>query len=556
MRREPERLAATRHDLLVLGGGIQGAWIAWDAALRGLKVALIEQADFCGATSANSLTIVHGGLRYLQHADIPRMRVSIRERSTLLRVAPHLVRPLPCLIPTYAELMHGRPAMAAALALADLVGWDRNRPPRPGRNLPPSRTLGREACLDRIPGIDPEGVTGGALWHDAQLQNPARLVLAVLEAAWGAGAQVANRVQAVGLARQGGRVTGVEAVDRVSGSALEIPARIVVHAGGPWTRGFLKAAGEPVPTAAPPRLAGAMNLITRPLAEGHAFGVRAALPGASPADGPGAGARFLFVVPFRGCSLIGTDYWPYDGAPDAFGVGEARIGAFLEQVNRALPGAALNRADVRFWHGGLLPAAGGPEVPGAEPPLLQGFRLFEHRAHGGAEGLFSLATGKLTTARHVAQELVDRVCRRLGAGGRGGRTARTPVHGGDLADPERFVAEAAADPVLARVPAPAARALVRDHGTAWRAVPGCLGGGGSHPGEEDLVRAEVLHGIRDEMAHTLADVVLRRTRLGATGAPPPDRLALCLEVMAAELGWDRDRAGRERDAVAALFRPA
>jgi glycerol-3-phosphate dehydrogenase len=546
MRREPERLAAARHDLLVLGGGIQGAWIAWDAALRGLKTALIERADFCGATSANSLTIVHGGLRYLQRADLRRMRVSIRERSTLLRVAPHLVRPLPCLIPTYTDLIHGRPAMAAALTIADLIGFDRNRPLPPGRHLPASRTLGLKDCLARIPGLDPDGVTGGALWHDAQLLHPARLVLALLASAVGAGAQVANHVEAVGLVRRDGRVAGVEAVDRVSGAKLEVPARAVVDAAGPWTNGFLEAAGEAVPEAAPPRLAGAMNLVTRRLADGHAFGMRAG----------GAGGRFLFVVPFRDCSLIGTDYWPHDGPPEAFRVEEARIGAFLDEVNRALPGAALARADVRFWQGGLLPAAGGPVVPGAEPPLLQGFRLFEHGALGGAGGLFSLATGKFTTARHVAQEVVDRVCRRLGAGAPGGATARTPVHGGDLADPERFVADASADPLLARVPAPAARALVRDHGTAWRDVPTCLGGEGPVADEEALVRAEVLHGIREEMARTLADLVMRRTRLGATGPPAPDRLDLCLEVAASELGWDGERRATERDAVAALYRPA
>ncbi|MCB0107865.1 MAG: FAD-dependent oxidoreductase, partial [Caldilineaceae bacterium] len=180
MQRDVTALTDHRFDLLIVGGGIYGAWVAWDAALRGLQVALIDQGDFGHATSANSLKTVHGGLRYLQDGDFGLVRLMIQERATLLRVAPHLVHPLPCVMPTYARFMRSRWVMGAALTLNNLLSLDHNQLPDPQKRLPLGRLLSRADCLALLPGVADAGITGGACWYDAQMYNSERLTLAVV----------------------------------------------------------------------------------------------------------------------------------------------------------------------------------------------------------------------------------------------------------------------------------------------------------------------------------------------------------------------------------------
>ena len=244
MRRDPNRLAHTEYDLLVIGGGIYGVWATLDAAQRGLKVALIEQNDFGSGTSANSQRVVHGGLRYLQHGNIKRMRESIRERSTLLRIAGHLVQPMPFLVPTYGLGVRGRPAMFTAMKLNDLISADRNRGLAPSRQLPNGKLVSAEKCLELAPGVQAQGLTGAAMIYDAQVNNSERLALAVVEAAVQAGADVANHVRASGLIREAGRVVGVQADDLLSGKRLKIKAKVTLSCAGPWTGRRYSGGGE------------------------------------------------------------------------------------------------------------------------------------------------------------------------------------------------------------------------------------------------------------------------------------------------------------------------
>lgn len=200
MKRNLEELSNTQFDVLVIGGGIYGACVAYEATLRGLSVALVEKQDFCGATSANSLKTIHGGLRYLQHADFKRMRESIYERRTLMKIAPHLVHPLPVLVPTYGHGLKGIEAMTVALKINDLVSCDRNLGlPDPQKHIPTGRTLSPTECLNTLPGISADGLTGGAIFHDAQVYNSERLVLAYLQSATQLGLRVANYLEVTGF---------------------------------------------------------------------------------------------------------------------------------------------------------------------------------------------------------------------------------------------------------------------------------------------------------------------------------------------------------------------
>ncbi|HEU5304127.1 MAG TPA: FAD-dependent oxidoreductase, partial [Gemmatimonadales bacterium] len=235
MRRDPTALSRTPFDLLVIGAGIHGACAAWDAALRGLTVALVDQEDFGAGTSANSLRIVHGGLRYLTRGNLAQMRESIRERSTLLRIAPGLVQPLPVLVPVYGIGLRGRLALGAALALNDLTSWGRNRDLDPGRLIPPGRLVSREECLQLFPGFAVEGLTGGALWYDGQLLHPERLTLCFVQAAADLGTVAANYVRVDRLRSGNGTVQGARVTDRLTGAEFDVEARAVLVAAGPWT---------------------------------------------------------------------------------------------------------------------------------------------------------------------------------------------------------------------------------------------------------------------------------------------------------------------------------
>ena len=215
---------------MVVGAGVYGAATAWDASLRGLSVALIDKADFGSGTSFNNLKTIHGGIRYLQHADFKRMRESVRERRNLMRIAPHLVHPLPFLVPTYrGGFMKSRAVMRMALVVNDLVSWDRNRLDDRQKHLPAGRALGRDECLQLAPGLESENLTGGVLWHDAQMHNSDRLTLSFVLSAAEEGAVVANFVEATNLIRARGRVVGVQARDALEDAdGLEIRGKLVV----------------------------------------------------------------------------------------------------------------------------------------------------------------------------------------------------------------------------------------------------------------------------------------------------------------------------------------
>lgn len=551
MQRKLEALAADRHDLLVVGGGIAGAWIAWEATLSGLKVALIEKGDFCGATSANSSTILHGGLRYLQQADLPRMRVSINERRILLSVAPHLTRPLPCAIPTYKELKHSRPVLRAGLALADSIGFDRNK------GLPASRRLGAGRLLDMdelavaVPGLEQSGVTGGALWYDGQVTSPARLVLAILQSANDKGAALANYVEASGPIRvatgQGQSVTGVAARDLLTGQRFQIDARMVVDATGPWA-GHLAAQLPEVGERHLPPLCGAMNLVVRRPAVDRRSHSQTVLGGRME-DGQG-GTRFLFAVPWQEHLFFGTRYFRHDGGPDRFAVSENDVTELLEWIGRAFPHLGVKRADISHVQAGLLPAE-RQVAEGEEPTPIRHHRIIEHHKTDGVPGLITVITEKLTTARYVAEQVVGRVLSSLQRTGPTGRSAQLPVFGGSMDDVDRFVDEAAACPLFANVPQETARGFAAHYGSAFRQVLEHLPKSSQQPDEAALLSAGTAYAVHHEMAETLHDVALRRTYLGGADTPPDEVLEVMARRMGRERRWDDERIAAEIAAVRA-----
>lgn len=537
----------TRHvyDLVVVGGGIYGACVAHDAALRGLSVALIDKGDWGSATSANSLKIIHGGLRYLQHFDLIRMRESIRERRALMHMAPHLVHPLPVLTPTYGYGMKSKPVMRVAMAINDLVSFDRNRLADRSKHIGRGRAIGREECLRLLPGIERKGLTGGVIFYDGRVHNSERLPLAFIRSAVAAGARVANYVRATGLLRSGNAITGVRASDALGGDTFEIRGRMVINAAGPWLE---RVSGLLSDDQSFPPLAKAMNLVTRQLFDDYAVGIASRKVFRDADAVINKGSRLLFVVPWRGRSMIGTSYAPYHGDPDDFAITGDDIDGLLAEINEAYPAGELSRHDVEFVHGGLLPMTSVDEQTGSVR-LTKHYAIDDHRKLG-VTGLLSVKGVKYTTARDVAERTVDRVVALWDRKTARSRAKETRLYGGEIANFDAFVREAEArGPFSPQT----MRDLAYTYGSSY---PDVLQYAENGAIDERLavLGAQTRYAVREEAAQTLADVVFRRTELGSAGHPGHHALQHVADVMAEECGWSADRARQEIVRVRRVFR--
>ena len=542
MERNPGSIADEHFDLVIIGGGIFGICAAWDAVLRGLRVALVERGDFCGGASANCFKMVHGGIRYIQHGDIVRVRSSCAERSAFLRVAPHLVEPLPIIIPTYGHGKKGKALLGAGALTYDLLTADRNRGIREAsRRIPFSRFVSRSELLERFPGLERRDLTGGVTIYDGQMYNPPRLALAFLRSAVDKGVAALNYAEVTGFLREGGRITGVTVHDRLEGGDFDLHARCVLNAAGPWSEHLLaEALGlhlEPEGTYS----RDACFVVRKRFARGAAL----AVPGRTrdPDALLSREARHLFIVPWREVNLVGVWHVVYPGRPDDFKVTEQELRAFIDEVNGACPTLELTLDDVTQWNAGLVPF--GDNRPGQEN-LSYGkrSRLVDHRACHGISGLVTLIGIRYTMGRYDAARAVDRVMDQLGVKAPRPRTESLPVHGGDFQCFASLCRDIARD-LGGMVDEETVTAIAHNHGAAYRellpyvaAYPGVFAG-------TRVLRAEAAHAVREEMAVRLTDVVMRRTELGTAGHPGHEVLAQCAEIMAREAGWDGSRQDKE-----------
>lgn len=411
MKRDLHRLADERFDLLVIGGGITGACVARDAAMRGLSVALIEKNDFAHATSAHNSKLIHGGLRYLRSFELGLVRESLRERRIWQRIAPHLVHPLPFLIPLYGGGWSARATLAAGLSLYDALSFDRHWLDDPGQRLPGHRWLAADAALAVEPSLGATNFAGAFEYYDAQMYSPERLALECVLDAEAHGAIVANHLAAETLLLRDGRVEGASAVDLFSDARFDIRAHLTLIAAGPWADLFLAQALERPLSRRLLRSKG-IHLIVPAMTRTHALTVAA------------NGGHF-FVLPWRGFSLLGTTDTAFAGAPDAVGVSERDIADFLGFINAHLPGVHLQRGDVQHFYAGLRPLV--DDGRGDTYEASRHAELVDHGREDGVEGLFSAIGGKWTTSRHLAEQVVDRMVAKLGKTADTCKTATTAL---------------------------------------------------------------------------------------------------------------------------------
>ena len=555
MQRDLLKLSERNYDLLVIGGGIYGACIAWDASLRGLTVALVEKADFGSATSANSLKMIHGGLRYLQHGDVRRMRQSIAERKALMRIAPHLIHPLPVALPTYGHGLKGREVLAWALKINDLISCDRNWGLSDSqKHIPSGRSLTKNECLQLIPGLAPDGLTGGALFYDAQVYNSERLLIEFVQSAAEQGADVANYVEVIGLRQIRDRVAGAIVRDTLTGDCLDIHANVIVNASGPWINQVL---GQVKGRSNLPnrRYAKAINLVVRPLfSHSYAVGISSRENQPAPDALLNKGSRFFFTAPWRGKTLLGTEYLSYDGDPEDFRVTQPDIHTFLKNFNHAYPAANLKLADVSYVHGGLLPCSTTSSTTG-NVQLAKSYQIYHHQ-QDGFKGLLSVVGVKYTTARGVAQRVVDQAFQLLDKPFVNSISSVRPLYGGQI-DQFATLLETVLQTGHPQLPEESIRRLVYNYGSSYRKVLSYLDDdwrNSQAPIEDSAVfKAEVKYGVHEEMVQKLSDVVLRRTELGTAGRPDDGQLSMCAETIGRELGWSLTKIQAERQEMETFF---
>jgi len=544
MQRAPAQLSSQTWDLLIIGGGITGACIAWDAALRGLKVALVEKVDFSHATSAAPSKLIHGGLRYLKNLEFGLVRESLHERRTMEVIAPHQVVPLPFLLPAYGwGSKTGLPMLGAAMMLYEGLSYDKGWLAEEAQKLPGFRALSRKQVLRIAPDLPSDKLTGGFVYYDCQMLSPERLTLDFLLSAAEAGATLCNYAEVKAFHTASGCLQGVTIEDTLTGEQHELRARVTVNASGPWADLLLGLMdGDPAKKLVRSK---GIHIITRPLLqENYALTMAT------------AGGRHLFLIPWRGQTLIGTTDKAYNGHPDHFQVTESDIAELLAEVNQLLPTVKLQREDVLHFYGGLRPLVEAETAVKTESyQLSRKFEIFDH-AHKGLEGFLTVIGGKYTTARLLAEQTVDQVYAKLGLPAVACQTQSTPIWG---VGPLKQYTELEAvmrqqNPLL---PAQQISHLCRQYGQRVNAL---LSWAKQTPGmlqplwerEPDLT-AQVIYGIRQEMACRLGDILFRRTGLGTLGPLPEACLARVTELMAQELGWSSKRQAEELALVARVY---
>lgn len=509
--------ASSAWDVVIIGGGINGAGIARDAALRGLKVLLLEKNDFGSGTSSWSSRLIHGGLRYLEYGEIPLVYESLRERRVLREVAPHLVTKLRINIPVYDHSKRGLLLLRAGMIAYDLLSL--------GKSLPNHRVLDRDEFLRNEPGVNPAGLRGGVQYYDAQVAYAERLVIENILAAHDAGACVENYSPVTSIVVENGRVGGVAYRNRQTGQETQAESRIVVNASGPWVDDVL------AKTTLPRR-----KLIGGTKGSHIIVGVFEGAPKDAFYVEAHSDGRPFFIIPWNGQYLIGTTDIRYDGDPAEAAASPGEIEYLLEETNRIFPQAKLAIEDIHYTYAGVrpLPRSAGPESAITRKHII--------RHHEEAKGLWTVIGGKLTTYRSLAEDAVDRIVRKSGVEARSCSTREELLPGAT-----GLAGTMTMDAGLQVSMESKARLLAiyggrtRDILDLVRGEPGLAAEAG--PGSRVLA-AEVVFAIRFEFARTLVDILHRRTMVGL--APDLGRSAAVevAEVAAKELGWSE--AGKQQ----------
>ena len=510
-------------DLIVVGAGANGAGIAHDAAARGLRVALVEKEDIGSGTSSWSGRLIHGGLRYLEQGDIRLVRESLRERELLFRLAPHLVKPVPLMMPLYAHNSRPGWVIRAAMLAYDVLSFD--------KSTVWHRMLSRSETLKRFPGMSDEGLRGSSIFMDGQVIWSERLCTEICLCAQASGAQIFTHSKVDGFIEEDGRINGVTFTDQLEGSRHSLRAQLVVNAAGPWVDQVL---GERR-TDEDRKIGGAKgsHLILDRF-EGAPTDV---VYYESRVDG-----RLVLIIPWGDRILIGTTDKKFEEDPDLAKADEAEVAYLLGEVNQLVPSAHLTSTDVLYTYSGVRPL---PYVPAkAEWKVPRSHVIFDHAPQ--RPGLLSIIGGKLTTYRSLAEECVDDVFRRLGKKVPACPTAKIKLPGARIADMDRYRRDFTE---TSDVPASTLDRIIDIYGARAADV---ISLGANDPALLDIfdpdsgaIGAELVFTYKNEFCRTLTDALIRRVMVGLNATCGREVVEAAADILARYAGWSDNRKRSE-----------
>ena len=520
---EQNKALDSEYDLIIIGAGINGAGIARDAAMRGLKVLLLDKGDIGGGTSAWSTRLIHGGLRYLEHGELGLVRESLRERETLLTIAPHLVKPIPIVVPIYEQARRGLLKIRFGMFVYDLLSFF--------KSVPGHRMLLPQEVVKRFPALESKGLKGAAIYYDAQVTFPERLVVENVLSATEYGARVLTYAKVTEMLISDECVAGVVFTDQLTSEQQTAEARIVINAAGPWIDHVI---GNDDKGS---RLIGGTkgsHLVVSafPAAPKEAIYVEASEDN-----------RPFFIIPWNKKYLIGTTDIRFEGDPDQVAITGEEIDYLLKETNRVLPSANLTRKQILFTYSGVrpLPFTGDKH----EASITRRHFI---RQHPRLKNLFSIVGGKLTTYRQLSKDTVDLGQRQLKGSSRRCETAERLLPGANVvgSDFEKWKSEAEYVNSLDRH---IARRLKKIYGTRAAQVAMLIK---DNPvlaeqldRETGAIAAEVVYAFERELARTLTDCLLRRMMVGLNSRCGLDAVDAAADVGQKFLGWSDERCARE-----------
>ena len=506
MIRDLERMNKGSYDLLVIGGGINGASIAHLAARAGFSVALLEKGDFASGTSSKSTKLIHGGLRYLENLEIDLVYESLKERKLQLKAAPHLVGPLAFVIPVYEGDKRPLWMMRFGVFLYDLIAG----PYKVG----PHQSLSKEKVLELEPGLEKEGLKGGVLYHDAQMDD-ARLCLENVLSADAAGAHVANYAKVTDYLRENGRVTGVRAVDLLSRKTFGVCAKRIIVAGGPWSNELLRLDDPKAPEKV--RTTKGIHIVYRDKLSNHALFIP------SKSD-----KRIFFVIPWLGHSLIGTTDTDYRGSADDVKVEPADVAYLMNETRRVFPRSDLSEGKILSTFAGLRPLV---KQGGSASKVSR-----KHLFYRSPSGVIFVVGGKYTTYRKVAEDCLKRVFKKRDCPS-WQKTGTDPfsAEAFQVCGSGSFVESDKDVSCRPGLDTDVVRELEGRYGSRSREIlkmceeSPALGQKVSN--DPPVIKAQLVYAVRNEMARTVEDITERRLPLSYLGPVPESVLSAAGEVL-------------------------
>lgn len=528
MKRFLDNYRGESFDIVIIGGGISGASVAYEAASRGLKVALVEKKDFASGTSSASSKMIHGGLRYLARGEFKLVRESLRERRIMMNIAPNFVHPIPFLFSLYKNDKNPKYLYKVGMLLYDLLSFDKNLVWDKNNKMPNHRFITKDEVLKLVPNAKKKGLIGANLYYDCFNHSPERLTLSFLKSAEYYGANIANYAEMknfiIEQKPKGKKITGIEVYDKVNHKNVKLRAKAVINCAGPWADIVLKNLENKNSHELNLRRSEGIHILTKKLIDKYIFA------------GIDKNEKHFFVIPYRNHTLIGTTDKEFKGNPDNYKVTKQSILELLDTVNTSFnDNEKIKYTDILFTYGGLRPL-----VEEQTEDVYNSSRKYEitDESKNGLYGLFTVEGGKFTTSRSLAENVIDKVTKKMNLEAKASISKNIRLVNSNIQNIENFIKEKTQKYNF--LSKEQIRYLAYSYGTEIDDLMQ-LYTENKHLQyiitEDGENLAQVVYAIKNEMAYELSDILFRRTSIGQLGHPGKEKLNKIASLAAIELNW-------------------